>query len=224
MLKLNAFTQAFCISIGQTAVFYGPGCFFYVVVEPDEFDLYAVFATDAAVVIDMQQDVSTPGVAVFGFAYGANIDGVTEVVLPVLAVVENAVVGLVGMAEAHDICVGVVHDAEHTFFFAVFKQVFVDLSGAAVYKQQVQLVIVELELDFEMGGQGAEVFSFFLFYDLVGEGDGYGSIGFLVVGLVRAAAIVAGLADTEVIITSNGGDTALPYFINYFIWPDVIAD
>jgi len=80
----------------------------------------------------MQDYVAAPGIAVFRFADGADVDGVPEMVLAVGTIVKDAVIGLMGMAKTHNVGIGVVHDAEHTFFFAVFKQIFVDLSRAAM--------------------------------------------------------------------------------------------
>src|SRR5258708_10961160 len=74
-----------------------------------------------------------------------------------------------------------------------------------------------------MGGQGAQVFSFFVFYDLVGEGDGDGAVGFFVVGLVGAAAVVAGAADTEVVVAGDGGDASFADLVNDFVGPDIVA-
>jgi len=61
-----------------------------------------------------------------------------------------------------------------------------------VNEQEIELVIVQLELDFDVGGEATEVLPFFILYDLVGEGDGDGAVGFFVVGLVGTAAVVAG--------------------------------
>src|SRR5450432_809455 len=49
--SLSAIAQGIGVSIGQSAVLYGFGRFFYVIVEPDEFDLDAVFVRDAALIV-----------------------------------------------------------------------------------------------------------------------------------------------------------------------------
>jgi hypothetical protein len=87
------FAQAFGIGIRQAASFYSLCGFFYVIVKADKFDLDAVLVFYAAIVADVQEDVTSLGIAVFGFADRADIDGVAEMVLAVGAVVKDAVEG-----------------------------------------------------------------------------------------------------------------------------------
>lgn len=217
-------SQGFGVGVGQAAIFDGLGGFFYIIVEADEVCPDAVFVSDTAVVIDVQDNIAALGIAVFGLADGADVDSVTVVILAVGAVVKDAVIGFMRMAETHDIGIGVVHDAHKAFFFAVLEQVFIDPSGAAVDQEKVKFIIVQLKFDLDMSGQSAEVGAFVVFNDLVGKGDGDGAVGLFFVSLVGAAAIVAGPADAEVVVSCDGGDAASADFLDDFIGPDIIAD
>ena len=62
-------------------------------------------------IVDMQQDIAAAGIAVFGFADRADIDGMAVMVLAVGTIVKDAVVGLMGVAKTHNIGIGIVHDA-----------------------------------------------------------------------------------------------------------------
>lgn len=135
----------------QGAVFHCFGGFFDVIFKSYELDLDAVFVCAAAVVVDGKQDIATAGIAVFGFTDGADIDSMTVVGLQLalgfcfalgLNAGQDAVIGFVGVTEAHDVGVGILHDAYEAFFFAVLEEVFVDTARAAMDEQKVELVIV----------------------------------------------------------------------------------
>src|SRR5450432_274286 len=75
-----------------------------------------------------------------------------------------------------------------------------------------------------MCGQRPQIGAFLGSDDLIGKRDGQGAIGLFIVGLVGAAAVVAGSADTEVIIARNRGNAAFADLANDFIGPDIVPD
>jgi hypothetical protein len=50
--------------------------------------------------VDVQEDIATPGISVFGFSDGANVDGMAKMRPVACAIVQDAMVGFVRVAEA----------------------------------------------------------------------------------------------------------------------------
>jgi hypothetical protein len=71
-------TQGVGEGVWQWAVFDCPGGFFDVVGETDEFHADTVLFLVVAVAVDMEEDITSAGVAVLGFTDGADVDGMTE--------------------------------------------------------------------------------------------------------------------------------------------------
>ena len=93
-----------------------------------------------------------------------------------------------------------------------------------MHQQEVELVLVQLKFHLDMGREGSEVSTFIGLYDLVGLGDGDSAVCLLLIGLVSAAAVVAGAADAEVIVAGDGRDAAAANFANDFVWPAIVTD
>jgi hypothetical protein len=98
--------------LGKGAALDGFGSFFNVVFKPDKLDLDAILIRGVAVVVDMEQNITAAGVAVLGLSHGADVDGMAIMGRRVGNGGEDAMVGLMGMAKAHYIGVGVVHDPQ----------------------------------------------------------------------------------------------------------------
>lgn len=128
-----------------------------------------------------------------------------------------------GVSETQDVGISVLHDAQQAFLVTVFEEVLVYFSWASMHEQQVQFVVVQLVLHSDVRGQRPEVLPLRRLYDLVGEGDGKGAVGFFLVHFIGAAAVVAFPADAEVVVPRNGRDVALSDFIYHLVCPDVVA-
>src|SRR5258708_3928213 len=75
-----------------------------------------------------------------------------------------------------------------------------------------------------MGREGAQPGAFVVLYDLVGVGDRNGAVGFLLPGLVGAAAVVAVASDAKVVVAGDGGDASLTDGVDDLVGPGIVAD
>lgn len=216
--------QRLRIRIRQRAFLHCFRCFFHIIFKPDELNADAVFVQNGTALVHRKQGVAAPWVAVLGLAHRADIDGMAVVRRFFRAGIEGSVVGLVRMPKAEDVGVSAFEDAQQAFFFPVLKQVLVDFAGAAVHQQQVQLVVVQLKFQTDMGGQRAQILALRWLCDLVGKRNGHCPVGLLVVGLVGTAAVVNAPANTKVIVPGDGRDAPAAYFPDDFVGPDIVAD
>jgi len=210
--------------IRQRTVFHGARRLFNVVGETHKLDPDALLVLRAAVFADPQHDVTASGIAVLWFADGPDIDGVTEVGWGFGAGKQDPVVGLMRMAEAHNIGIGILHDPHHALFFPILKKVFIDAARTAVDEEEVELVLIELEFDPDVSREGPKICAFIFPDDLVGIGDGKSTICLFFVGLVSAAAVVTGATYTEVIIPGNCWYPTTANLIDDLIRPDIVSD
>ncbi len=101
---------------------------------------------DGGILVDGQDHITGPWVPILRLAHRTDVDGVAESLPSIALIGEYAVIRLVRMSEAEDVRVRTFEDAHHALLVAVLEKVFVDLAGAAMHEQHVQLVVVQLVL------------------------------------------------------------------------------
>ena len=74
-----------------------------------------------------------------------------------------------------------------------------------------------------MRGKTSQVVALFLFYDLIGIGNGDGPVGFFLIGFISTAAVVTAAANSEILVAGKGGNFSLAYLIHHFIGPDIVT-
>src|SRR5579863_1601981 len=75
-----------------------------------------------------------------------------------------------------------------------------------------------------MRWKAAEVGTFFVLYDFVGEGNRDGPVGFFIVRLIGTATVVTRAADAEIVVTDDGGDAASANLPDDFVGPNIVAN
>src|SRR6185437_3449135 len=150
---LTRLTERVSKRLGKRTFLYGPGGFLHIVFKPNEIDPDTTFVRDAALVIDLEQDIAAAGISILWLPNRANVDGVAIVGRGVRQRRENAMVRRMCMAKAHYVGVRVLHDPQEALFFPIFEQIFVYAAGTAMDEQEIKLVLVELEFDPHMGGE-----------------------------------------------------------------------
>ena len=72
-----------------------------------------------------------------------------------------------------------------------------------------------------------KVLKYFLssgFHYRIGKGNGYFAHVFFVIGFVGTTTLIAGSANSKIIVAGNGWNISFPYLINYFIGPYIITN
>ena len=93
-----------------------------------------------------------------------------------------------------------------------------------MHEQEIQLVVVQLVFESKVRWQCAQVSARFIAHELIGARNGNGAIGFLLVGLVSAAAVVATAPDSEVVVARDGGDATRADKVHHFVRSTGVAD
>ncbi len=115
-------------------------------------------------VLPAAREEKTRAFAVFWLSHRTDVDSMEVMRVFCRLRGQNPLVGLIGMAKAHNVGIRPLHDPQEALFIPVFKKVLVDFTGRAVHQQQIELVAVQLELHPDMGRKGTEVLAFIRLY------------------------------------------------------------